>query len=205
MNDQDSRSALLAAGLDVDVWDQSLRPVDDLVVVGVGLDGLGLLDDVGDVVGQAQEVLLELVVADLAGDLELALGEISEDVVRLDGLDKDHFRLACTRRIERHLVSVVTNATCFLRDLGVEDPAAAFVAEWERAAVKHPGMTLDCDGPTDENRFYALAEEVGEVAASLTYDNAQGTGHGADTVAEVTQVGALALAWLVRYQDGGER
>ena len=130
-----------------------------------------------------------------------ALGEISEDVVRLDGLDKDHFRLACTRRIERHLVSVVTNATCFLRDLGVGDPAAAFVAEWERAAIKHPGMTLDCDGPTDENRFYALAEEVGEVAASLTYDNTSGTGHNADTIAEVTQVGALALAWLVRYQE----
>lgn len=134
-----------------------------------------------------------------------ALGEISEDVIRLDGLDKDHFRLACTRRIERHLVSVVTNATCFLRDLGVEDPAAAFVAEWERAAIKHPGMTLDADGPTDENRFYALTEEVGEVAASLTYDNTSGTGHNADTIAEVTQVGALALAWLVRYQDGGER
>lgn len=130
-----------------------------------------------------------------------ALGEISEDVVRLDGLDKDHFRLACTRRIERHLVSVVTNATCFLRDLGVGDPAAAFVAEWERAAIKHPGMTLDADGPTDENRFYALAEEVGEVAASLTYDNTSGTGHNADTIAEVTQVGALALAWLVRYQE----
>ena len=134
-----------------------------------------------------------------------ALGEISEDVVRLDGLDKDHFRLACTRRIERHLVSVVTNSTCFLRDLGVEDPAAAFVAEWERAAVKHPGMTLDADGPTDELRIYALAEEVGEVAASLTYDNTDSTGHNADTIAEVTQVGALALAWLVRYQDGEER
>jgi len=88
---------------------------------------------------------------------------------------------------------------------GGEARAPAFVAEGGGAAVKHPGMTLDCDGPTDENRFYALAEEVGEVAASLTYDNAQGTGHGADTVAEVTQVGALALAWLVRYQDGGER
>lgn len=131
-----------------------------------------------------------------------ALAEISETVVRLDGQDKDHLRLTCTRRIERHLVSVVTNATCFLRDLGVEDPAAAFVAEWERAAVKHPGMTLDADGPTDELRFYALAEEVGEVAASLTYDNANSTGHGADTIAEVTQVGALALAWLTRYQDG---
>lgn len=100
---------------------------------------------------------------------------------------------------------VAADAASILIGLGVEDPAAAFVAEWERAAIKHPGMTLDCDGPTDENRFYALAEEVGEVAASLTYDNAQGTGHNADTIAEVTQVGALALAWLTRYQDRNER
>lgn len=130
------------------------------------------------------------------------LSAISDAVVRKDGVVVDHRLFVYARRIERHLVSVVTNATCFLRDLGVEDPAAAFVAEWERAAVKHPGMTLDCDGPTDELRFYALAEEVGEVAASLTYDNANSTGHGADTIAEVTQVGALALAWLTRYQEG---
>lgn len=99
---------------------------------------------------------------------------------------------------------IAADAASILIDLGVEDPAAAFVAEWERAAVKHPGMTLDCDGPTDELRFYALAEEVGEVAASLTYDNANSTGHNADTIAEVTQVGALALAWLTRYQDDEE-
>lgn len=103
------------------------------------------------------------------------------------------------------LCFIAADAASILIDLGVEDPAAAFVAEWERAAVKHPGMTLDCDGPTDELRFYALAEEVGEVAASLTYDNASGTGHNADTIAEVTQVGALALAWLTRYQDGENR
>ena len=103
------------------------------------------------------------------------------------------------------LVRVAAESVLLLIHLGVEDPAAALVAEWERAAVKHPDMTLDCDGPTDENRFYALAEEVGEVAASLTYDNANSTGHGADTIAEVTQVGALALAWLTRYQDGENR
>lgn len=97
---------------------------------------------------------------------------------------------------------VAADAASILIALDVEDPAAAFVAEYERAAVKHPWMTLDADGHTDETRFYALAEEVGEVAASLTYDNAQGTGHGADTIAEVTQVGALALAWLTRYQEG---
>lgn len=113
---------------------------------------------------------------------------------------KEH-RKAMTDRLS----SIATNAAIFLLDLDVEDPAAAFVAEWERAAVKHPGMTLDADGHTDESRFYALAEEVGEVAASLTYDNANSTGHGADTIAEVTQVGALALAWLVRYQDGAEQ
>ena len=136
----------------------------------------------------------------------LDLNAISDAIVRLGELgEDDDRRLVVARRIRRHLVAVATNSTCFLRDLGVEDPAAAFVAEWERAAVKHPGMTLDCDGPTDELRFYALAEEVGEVAASLTYDNTDSTGHNADTIAEVTQVGALALAWLTRYQDGGER
>lgn len=88
---------------------------------------------------------------------------------------------------------------------GVEDFGEVFCVEYERAAAKHPGMTLDCDGHTNESRFYALAEEVGEVAASLTYDSTEDTGHNANTIAEVTQVGALALAWLARYQDGENR
>ena len=100
------------------------------------------------------------------------------------------------------LRNIAIDAASTLFDLGVADPVAAFVVEWERAAVKHPGMTLDAGGHTDETRFYALAEEVGEVAAALTYDNALETGHKADLIAEVTQVGALALAWLTRYQDG---
>ena len=107
--------------------------------------------------------------------------------------------------MSHYLRTIAWWASALLTNLGVEDPAALFVAEYERAAIKHPGMTLDCDGHTDETRFYALAEEVGEVAASLTYDNAEGTGHNADTVTEVTQVGALALAWLTRYQDGENR
>lgn len=97
---------------------------------------------------------------------------------------------------------IAMGAMELLLHYGVEDFGEAFVAEYERAAVKHPGMTLDCDSHTEESRFYALAEEVGEVAASLTYDNTQGTGHNADTIAEATQVGALALAWLTRYQEG---
>ena len=104
-----------------------------------------------------------------------------------------------------HLRWMARDAAKLLIRLGVDDPAAAFQAEYMRAAQKHPGMTLECDGHTDETRFYALAEEVGEVAAALTYDNANSTGHGADTIAEVTQVGALALTWLTRYQDGENR
>lgn len=108
-------------------------------------------------------------------------------------------------QVASELRDVARAATGLLRILGVEDPCALYVEEYERAAVKHPGMTLDAEGHTDETRFYALAEEVGEVAAARTYDNANTTGHNADLISEVTQVGALALAWLVRYQDGAEQ
>ena len=134
------------------------------------------------------------------------LGTVARTIDILEDLAPgSHRRPIAEVRLATRLMAIAAQADAMLRSLGVEDPAALFAAEWERAAVKQPGMTLDCDGPTDENRFYALAEEVGEVAASLTYDNAQGTGHNADTIAEVTQVGALAIAWLMRYQDGEER
>lgn len=132
------------------------------------------------------------------------LGRIQQAMSHLEDASFPEPHERFTEDIELELERVAEDAIISLRTLGVEDPVSALGAEYERAAVKHPGMTLDADGPTDELRFYALAEEVGEVAASLTYDNAQGTGHGADTIAEVTQVGALALAWLIRYQDGEE-
>lgn len=75
--------------------------------------------------------------------------------------------------------------------------------EYSRAARKHPGMTLECDGHTDETRLFALVEEIGEVAACLTYDNDTETGHGSDLESEVIQVIALALAWATRYLDDG--
>lgn len=103
------------------------------------------------------------------------------------------------------LLDMAAGATAMLQQLGVDDPANAFVVEYERAAAKHPGMTLDKDGHTDESRYYALAEEVGEVCAALTYDNTKDTGHNADLISEVVQVGGLALAWLCRYQDGEGR
>jgi hypothetical protein len=74
--------------------------------------------------------------------------------------------------------------------------------EYSRAAEKHPGMTLECDGHTDATRPFALVEEIGEVAACLTYDNDAETGHGSDLESEVIQV--IALAWATRYLDGGE-
>lgn len=79
------------------------------------------------------------------------------------------------------------------------DVLALSLAEYARAAEKHPGMTLECDGHTDATRLFALVEEIGEVAACLTYDNDAETGHGSDLESEVIQVAALALAWATRY------
>lgn len=109
----------------------------------------------------------------------------------------EHYR----ETLASHLEDVAIGAMEILYALKVEDPTKEFAAEYERAQKKHPGMTLDSDHHTDESRFYALAEEAGEVCAALTYDNAAKTGHNANLISEVTQVGALALAWLARVKE----
>ena len=81
------------------------------------------------------------------------------------------------------------------------DALALALNEHLRAARKHPGMTLECDSHSEETRLFALVEEIGEVAACLTYDNDAETGHGSDLESEVIQVIALALAWATRYLD----
>lgn len=81
------------------------------------------------------------------------------------------------------------------------DVLSQALEEYSRAAKKHPDMTLECDGHTDETRLFALVEEIGEVAACLTYDNDAETGHNSDLESEVIQVIALALAWATRYLD----
>lgn len=81
------------------------------------------------------------------------------------------------------------------------DVLALALEEYTRAAQKHPGMTLECDDHTDATRLFALVEEIGEVAACLTYDNDSETGHGSDLESETIQVIALALAWATRYLD----
>ena len=168
--------------------------------------------DVAKRIEETMAGLRKFVSRDRQSPLELTVSlledtaSLGRSVIYLDRRERqrewaDDYRKAVTDKLE----FVAIGTAEFLLHCGVKEFEKAFVAEYERAAVKHPGMTLDCDGPTDELRFYALAEEVGEVAASLTYDNANSTGHNADTIAEVTQVGALALAWLVRYQDGENR
>lgn len=82
-----------------------------------------------------------------------------------------------------------------------EDPLALALEEYRRAAQKHPGMTLECEGHTDASRLFALMEEVGEVAACLTYDNTDSTGHNSDLKDEAVQVIGLALAWATRYLE----
>ena len=84
------------------------------------------------------------------------------------------------------------------------DVLALALEEYGRAAKKHPGMTLECDGHSDETRLFALVEEIGEVAACLTYDNDAATGHGSDLESEVIQVIALSLAWATRYLEEGQ-
>lgn len=106
--------------------------------------------------------------------------------------------------LEFNLSRMVEDAALLLFWFDVEDPAIDMVREYASAAEKHPGMTLDSDNHTNESRYYALAEEVGEVAAALTYDNEDVTGHNADIIKEAIQVGGLALAWLMRYQKGSD-
>lgn len=84
------------------------------------------------------------------------------------------------------------------------DPLTLALEEYRRAAQKHPGMTLECDGHTDASRLFALMEEVGEVAACLTYDNTDSTGHNSDLKDEAVQVIGLALAWATRYVEDVE-
>ncbi len=102
------------------------------------------------------------------------------------------------------LEKIARHATLMLAMLGVEDPLALYTEEFEAAKVKHPGHTFDLPEVSNASKYWALAEEAGEVAAAMTYDNSQDTGHQADLIKEVTQVGALALAWVTLYQNGEE-
>lgn len=147
---------------------------------------LGLLEDVPTVL---QSVNLESPERAVAGMAKEAARMADATVLRPE---------ACLRA----LVMTAAYATRFLpKDA---DPLALALAEYRRAAEKHPGMTLECDGHTNASRLFALMEEVGEVAACLTYDNTDSTGHNSDLTDEAVQVIGLALAWATRYVNAGE-
>ena len=129
------------------------------------------------------------------------LGRISLAMNQADDESYIHGSEYLYGEVEFELSRMVEDAALLLHFLGVTDPVGEFLAEYERAAKKHPGMTLDSDSHTDESRFYALAEEVGEVCAALTYDNKADTGHNSDLISEITQVGGLAIAWLSRFKE----
>lgn len=93
-----------------------------------------------------------------------------------------------------HYCICAANCHNWLLSLGVDDPWQAMRVEYDRARAKHGDCTLDGDGLDDIQRYCALLEEVGEVARTMTYDQ----DHAGELAGEVTQCGALALAWLVR-------
>lgn len=133
-----------------------------------------------------------------------SLGRLQTFICDTEGASCSTTESDVARDMAYHLRDIAIGAAIMLIKLGVHNPAEEFIDEYTKASAKHPGMTLDSDQHTNESRFYALAEEVGEVCAALTYDNAKDTGHNADLISEVIQVGGLALAWLARYQGGEE-
>ena len=134
-----------------------------------------------------------------------SLGWIRYHILELEDVATRTEREITETEMVYQLSDIAAGAAIMLRSLGVENTAAAFVDEYAKASTKHPGMTLDSDKHTDESRFYALAEEVGEVCAALTYDNKADTGHNSDLISEVTQVGGLAIAWLMRFDKEDQK
>jgi len=106
--------------------------------------------------------------------------------------------------VQNYLWNVARAAADLLPQSSADTVIKDAIDEYLRAAEKHPGMTLECEGHTDATRLYALVEEIGEVAAALTYDNGVETGHNAQLEDEAIQVVALALAWATRYVEDVE-
>jgi hypothetical protein len=101
---------------------------------------------------------------------------------------------ACCRPSFNVLLEVVDRCAGWMANLDIANPKEAVREEYDLACLKHAGMTLDADAPTDEQRVAALVEELGEVARCLTYDQ----DHAGNLVEELTQLAALAAAWATR-------
>lgn len=86
------------------------------------------------------------------------------------------------------------------------DIHAAIDAEFARAYAKHDGKTprswaiRTYAADADHAAFVILAEEVGEVARALTYDE----GDPDNLLAELIQVAWMAAAWAERLMIRGD-
>lgn len=94
------------------------------------------------------------------------------------------------------LAAITAAAAAYAKSKGCDDPWDAMRKEYEHAKAKHGDHTFDNPDMPFDQKYMALAEEVGEVAAAQTYDNAADTGHQAHLIEEIIQVGGLAAAWI---------
>ena len=94
------------------------------------------------------------------------------------------------------LAAITATAVTYAKMKGCDDPWDAMRKEYEHAKAKHGDPTFDNPDMPFDQKYMALAEEVGEVAAAQTYDNADDTGHQAHLVEEIIQVAGLAAAWI---------
>ena len=104
---------------------------------------------------------------------------------------------AYDEHLKAHLECIVLDASEALYSLGVADYSAAFGSEYMLAIADHPGY----EGDTNEGRFYALVEELGELASSITHNDDHGGVYVTGVRSKAARVGVLALAWLLQYKE----
>lgn len=109
--------------------------------------------------------------------------------------------LPLSKRRAEFLLDCVVAADAMLRAANVYDGFERMAAEYERAITKH-GVDKVLTSPTmgDDLKFFAVTEEIGEVARCLTYDQE----HAGEFVEEVVQLGGLCLAWAQGIHDSWE-
>lgn len=109
--------------------------------------------------------------------------------------------LPSSQRRADFLLDCVVAAEAMLRAAHVYDGFERMATEYERAITKH-GVDKVLTSPTmgDDLKFFAVTEEIGEVARCLTYDQE----HAGEFVEEVVQLGGLCLAWAQGIHNSRE-
>lgn len=135
--------------------------------------------------------------------------DIDSDVVAVAALSFAMSELASVHlnkdadgNVEAGVLSAITDiAVNYAKAKGCDDPWDAMRKEYEHAKAKHGDHTFDNPDMPWDQKYMALAEEVGEVAAAQTYDNANDTGHQAHLIEEIIQVAGLAAAWITAVAE----